>query len=67
MGRRRSTSSPVTRVGPRTGRGAQSIVRQVCRQRLSMRNEMFSAPLSEARLDEIAAGKIEPWPMPIAL
>lgn len=32
-------------------------------QRLLMRNEMFGEPLGEARLREIAAGKIEPWPL----
>ena len=46
---------------------AARIVRDLCRQRLAMRNEMFSLPLAESRLDEIAAGHIEPWPMPIKL
>ena len=46
---------------------AARAVRAICRQRLAMRNEMFSRPLSEARLDAIAAGNIEPWPMPIDL
>ena len=46
---------------------ATHVVRDVCRQRLTMRNEMFSRPLSDARLDAIAAGSIEPWPMPIDL
>ena len=46
---------------------AADIVRAICRQRLAMRNEMFCAPLAESRLDAIAAGDIEPWPMPIAL
>jgi hypothetical protein len=30
-----------------------------------MRNEMFGEPLCPARLREIAAGKIEPWPLPL--
>jgi hypothetical protein len=47
-------------------RHAADLVRQICRHRLDMRNEMFGFPLSEARLDEIAAGGIEPWPMPVA-
>ncbi len=46
---------------------ATRVVREVSRQRLAMRNEMFSRPLSDARLDDIAAGNIEPWPMPIDL
>ena len=53
--------------GPGDWARARDIVRQMCRLRLSMRNEMFSAPLSDARLDEIAAGKIEPWPIPLPL
>jgi hypothetical protein len=32
-----------------------------------MRNEMFLRPLSEARIAAIAAGDIEPWPMPVPL
>jgi hypothetical protein len=32
-----------------------------------MRNEMFSFPLTDGRLDEIASGRIEPWPLPLAL
>ena len=39
----------------------------ICRQRLEMRNEMFGRPLSALRLDEIEAGKIEPWPIPIEI
>lgn len=45
---------------------ATAIVRIVSRQRLRMRNEMFSEPLAAARLDAIAAGAIEPWPLPCA-
>jgi hypothetical protein len=48
-------------------RRAADLVARICRQRLRMRNEMFSFPLPEPRLAEIAAGEIEPWPLPIAL
>ena len=48
-------------------RRAAVIVAAICRQRLRMRNEMFGAPLSDSRLEQIAAGAIEPWPLPIAL
>lgn len=44
---------------------AQRIILTLSRQRLLMRNEMFSFPLSAARLQEIAAGRIRPWPLPI--
>jgi hypothetical protein len=47
-------------------RHAADMVRRIGRQRLRMRNEMFSRPLAEQRLDEIAAGRIAPWPMPVA-
>lgn len=53
--------------GPDDWRLAAEIVSKVARQRLNMRNEMFSFPLGAARLDQIAAGEIEPWPMPVAL
>lgn len=43
---------------------AADLVRQIGRLRLRMRNEMFSQPLGEERLEEIDAGRIEPWPMP---
>ena len=46
---------------------AMEIVRKVGRQRLRMRNEMFSFPLGDDRLEEIAVGKIEPWPVSVAL
>ena len=46
---------------------ATDMVRSIGRQRLRMRNEMFSRPLAERRLDEIAAGRIEPWPMPVTI
>lgn len=42
------------------------IVRDISRQRLLMRNEMFGFPLSSGRVQEIDAGQIQPWPMPIA-
>lgn len=42
------------------------IVQRVGQQRLHMRNEMFSFPLTADRIEAIAAGNIEPWPMPIA-
>jgi len=46
---------------------AAAMVREVGAQRLLMRNEMFGHPLDAARLAEIRAGKIEPWPLPIAI
>lgn len=46
---------------------AERAVRAICHQRLHMRNEMFRHPLDPARLAEIAAGGIEPWPLPVAL
>ena len=46
---------------------AEDIVVRVGRQRLHMRNEMFSWPLPTERLEAIGAGSIEPWPMPVAL
>ena len=46
---------------------AADLVRRIGRQRLRMRNEMFSFPLSDARLEEIASGGIDPWPMPVAI
>jgi hypothetical protein len=46
---------------------AEDAVRAICHQRLHMRNEMFLHPLTAARIGEIAAGKIEPWAMPIPL
>ncbi len=45
---------------------ATAIVRDVSRQRLRMRNEMFGLPLPATRLAAIAAGAIEPWPLPCA-
>lgn len=42
------------------------IVRAISRQRLVMRNEMFGFPLSSARMQEIDAGQILPWPMPVS-
>jgi hypothetical protein len=46
---------------------ARVIVRDISRQRLLMRNEMFGFPLSSTRVQEIDAGWIQPWPMPISL
>jgi hypothetical protein len=46
---------------------AERIVAAIGLQRLHMRNEMFLRPLSEARIAAIAAGDIEPWPMPVPL
>lgn len=43
------------------------IAAAICRQRLRMRNEMFGRPLSALRLEEIEAGKVEPWPIPIEI
>jgi hypothetical protein len=33
---------------------------EICRERLRMRAEMHNTTISEARIDEITAGKIEP-------
>jgi hypothetical protein len=38
---------------------AREMVEQISRQRLRMRNEQFGAPLSEARIEEIAQGNID--------
>jgi len=46
---------------------ARRIILTLSRQRLLMRNEMFSFPLGAARLREIEAGRIQPWPLPITL
>lgn len=46
---------------------SQEIVLAVGVQRLRMRNEMFSFPLTPERLTEIGTGQIEPWPMPIEI
>lgn len=48
-------------------RRAAVMVREVGAQRLLMRNEMFGHPLDPARLAEILAGEIEPWPLPVAI
>src|SRR5690242_12293372 len=37
------------------------LVREVHRQRVRMRNDMFGEPLSEERLREIDEGKIQPF------
>jgi hypothetical protein len=46
---------------------ARGIVARVCQQRLHMRNEMFSWPLTAERIAEIGAGKIDPWPIPVVV
>ncbi|HXQ20060.1 MAG TPA: hypothetical protein VN812_00195 [Candidatus Acidoferrales bacterium] len=46
---------------------AEDIVARVCAQRLRMRNEMFSWPVSVERIAAIGAGNIDPWPMPVAV
>jgi len=46
---------------------AKAIVRDISRQRLLMRNEMFGHPLSSARIAEIIEGKIQPWPLAVSL
>jgi hypothetical protein len=43
---------------------AIEIVRKVGRQRLRMRNEMFSFPVDIAQLDEMAAPAAAAWPGP---
>jgi hypothetical protein len=48
-------------------RRARTIVHEISRQRLLMRNEMFGHPLSQARLAEISAGGIQPWQMPLCM
>jgi hypothetical protein len=45
---------------------AREIVRSISRQRVLMRDEMFGFPLSPDRIPEINAGRIQPWPMPVA-
>ncbi len=46
---------------------AREMVVAIGRQRLRMRNEMFSFPLEDERIAAIEAGEIEPWPSPIPL
>jgi hypothetical protein len=46
---------------------AMTIVGKVGRQRLRMRNEMFSFPVDIERLDDIPAGSLGAWLVPIAL
>jgi hypothetical protein len=46
---------------------ARTIVQSLSRQRLLMRNEMFGYPLSLARIQEISAGRIQPWQMPVPI
>lgn len=53
--------------GPADWVRAEAIVRDISLQRLHMRNEMFGRPLDAARIATIAAGDIEPWPLPIEL
>jgi hypothetical protein len=45
---------------------ASTIVRDISRQRVRMRNEMFGFPLGTTRIQEIDKGQISPWPMPIS-
>ncbi|MBI3767584.1 MAG: ferritin-like domain-containing protein [Deltaproteobacteria bacterium] len=45
---------------------AHTLVSAISRQRLRMRNEMFGHVLGPARLAEIDAGRIVPWPLPVA-
>ncbi len=40
---------------------AKRLTRDLARQRVLMRNEMFGQPLSEERLKEIDEGKIQPF------
>lgn len=42
---------------------ARTIIQSISRQRVLMRNEMFGHPLGAARVAEILAGKIQPWPL----
>ena len=46
---------------------ARTVVQSISRQRLLMRNEMFGHPLGVARIQEIDAGRIEPWKMPVPI
>jgi len=46
---------------------ASTIVQEISRQRVLMRNEMFGYPLSPARLQEIDEGKISPWQMALPI
>jgi hypothetical protein len=41
---------------------ARTVIRDISRQRVLMRNEMFGHPLGPARIAEILAGNIQPWP-----
>lgn len=43
---------------------AADLIRAISAQRLLMRNEMFGHPVSASRLEAIARGEIEPWPIP---
>jgi hypothetical protein len=53
--------------GPEDWDAVREMGVEICLQRLHMRNEMFGRPLGQQRLDEIAKGRIEPWPIPIDL
>lgn len=44
----------------------RTIIQDISRQRVLMRNEMFGHPLGSARIAEILAGKIQPWPLSLA-
>ncbi len=50
-----------------TWQRAGEMVVAIGKQRLRMRNEMFSFPLDERRIAEIEAGAIEPWPSPVEI
>ena len=42
---------------------AREMVIAICQQRLRMRYDMFGLPISEARIQEITEGKVEPLPI----
>jgi hypothetical protein len=46
---------------------ARAITRNLSRQRVLMRNEMFGFPLGPARIREIGAGRITPWKLPVPI
>lgn len=53
--------------GPEDWSRVRDMAIGICRQRLAMRNEMFGHPVPASRIEEIARGRIEPWPIPIEL
>jgi hypothetical protein len=44
----------------------RTVIQDISRQRVLMRNEMFGYPLGSTRIVEIMAEKIQPWPLSLA-